>query len=104
MTRDNAKMVDLPWIDGTTRTVPEWTRYESLREGIVYARDGGCSYRSYSGEILHVHHSGSQANPGYVLTRNGWRGLRTYTKYDPSDIADRLREGARVLYEGEDTP
>ena len=45
-------------------------------------------------------------DPGYVLTRDGWHGLRTYTEYDPSDIAHRLRDGARVLYEGvgEDTP
>lgn len=39
-------------------------------------------------------------DPAYILTREGWRGLRTYNKYDPSDIADRLREGGRVLFEG----
>ena len=40
--------------------------------------------------------------PGYVLTRDGWRGLRTHRAFDPSEIADQLRDGARVLFEGVD--
>lgn len=128
---DNTHMVDLPWIDGTTRTVPEWTKYESQDKGVAYARDGGYSYRPNSGELLFAHHSGSRAvcilteapeppvkvdvptglgavvslsifpdSPGYVLTRNGWRGLRTDLTIDSSQIANELRDGARVLYEG----
>ena len=128
---DNTHMVDLPWIDGTTRTVPEWTTYESQDKGVAYARDGGYSYRPNSGELLFAHHSGSRAvcilteapeppakvnvptglaavvslsifpdSPGYVLTRNGWRGLRTDLTIDSSQIANELRDGARVLYEG----
>ena len=58
---DNTHMVDLPWIDGTTRTVPEWTKYESKDKGVAYARDGGYSYRPNSGELLFAHHSGSRA-------------------------------------------
>lgn len=128
---DNTRMVDLPWHDGTTRTVPEWTKYESQDKGVAYARDGGYSYRPNSGELLFAHHSGSRAvcilteapeppakvnvptglaavvslsifpdSPGYVLTRNGWRGLRTDLTIDSSQIANELRDGARVLYEG----
>ena len=128
---DNTHMVDLPWIDGTTRTVPEWTKYESQDKGVAYARDGGYSYRPNSGELLFAHHSGSRAvcilteapeppvkvdvptglgavvslsifpdSPGHVLTRNGWRGLRTDLTIDSSQIANELRDGARVLYEG----
>lgn len=128
---DNTHMVDLPWIDGTTRTVPEWTKYESQDKGVAYARDGGYSYRPNSGELLFAHHSGSRAvcilteapeppvkvnvptglaavvslsifpdSPGYVLTGNGWRGLRTDLTIDSSQIANELRDGARVLYEG----
>ncbi|MGV8024915.1 hypothetical protein PJO54_29245, partial [Mycobacterium kansasii] len=39
-------------------------------------------------------------DPGYVLTRDGWRGLGSYIEYPPSTIANELRAGARVLYEG----
>lgn len=39
-------------------------------------------------------------NLGYVLTQNGWCGLFTGRRYDPSEIADELRLGARVFYEG----
>ena len=130
---DNTHMVDLPWIDGTTRTVPEWTKYESQDKGVAYARDGGYSYRPNSGELLFAHHSGSRAvcilteapeppvkvnvptglgavvstpvypnEPGYVLARKGWRGLETDQRYDPSEIAEELRRGARILYEGVD--
>ncbi|WP_288756280.1 MULTISPECIES: hypothetical protein [Micrococcales] len=130
---DNTKMVDLPWIDGTTRTVPEETPYV-MRDGyLAYARDGGYSYAGGAGRILHDHDDDSAAvrilteapeppvkvdvptglgavvssavfpdNPGFVLTRDGWRGLHTYTECHPSEIADRLRDGARVLYEGVD--
>ena len=40
--------------------------------------------------------------PGYVLTREGWSGLNKWTGYGPSDIARKIRDGARVLYEGVD--
>ena len=45
-------------------------------------------------------------NPGYVLTRGGWLGLRTRVECDPDGIANMLRKGARVLFEGvdKDTP
>jgi len=134
---DNPKMVDLPWHDGTTRTVPEWTPYEA-ESGLVFAAcDGGYSDGPNSnkgpGKMMHNHHDGSAAvrifteapeppikvdvptglgavvssavfpdNPGFVLTRDGWRGLHTYTECHPSEIADRLRAGARVLFEGVD--
>ena len=138
---DNTRMVDLPWVDGTTRTVPEGTAYET-EAGLVYAaRDGGYSHginpNKTWGEPIRPHNSYSAAvrtfteapeppvkvsvptglgaivsmparpnEPGFVLAREGWRGLRTYDRYDPSEIADRLRVGARVLFEGvdEDTP
>lgn len=138
---DNAKMVDLPWVDGTTRTVPEGTAYASLA-GLVYAaRDGGYSDginpNTPWSEPIRPHFSGSVAvhifteapeppvkvnvptkiaavvsltvfpdDPGFVLTRDGWREICTGTEYDPSEIADRLRVGARVLFEGvdEDAP
>ena len=130
---DNTKMVDLPWTDGTTRTVPEWTRYEGRDRYLVFARDGGYSFTDGTGSMLHRHDDDSKAvrilteapeppvkvdvptglgavvssavfpdNPGFVLTRDGWRGLHTYTECHPSEIADRLRDGARVLYEGVD--
>ena len=38
--------------------------------------------------------------PGYVLTREGWLGLNSWTHYGPTHIADLLRRGARVLFEG----
>ena len=40
--------------------------------------------------------------PGYVLARKGWRGLETDRRYDPSEVANELRAGARVLFEGVD--
>ena len=138
---DNAKMVDLPWVDGTTRTVPEGTAYASLA-GLVYAaRDGGYSDginpNTPWSEPIRPHFSGSVAvhifteapeppvkvevptifgavvstsvypnEPGYVLTRCGWIGLRTCIEHDPSQIATEIHDGARVLFEGvdEDTP
>ena len=128
---DNTRMVDLPWIDGTTRTVPEGTAYQSLDRRALYAhRDG---YNLRHGGFYSYHDETSAAvrifteapeppvkvdvptglgavvssavfpdNPGFVLTRDGWRGLHTYTECHPSEIADRLRDGARVLYEGVD--
>ena len=62
---DNTRMVDLPWHDGTTRTVPEWTPYEA-ESGLVFAaRDGGCSDGPNSnkgpGKLMHNHHDGSAA-------------------------------------------
>lgn len=125
---DNPKMVDLPWHDGTTRTVPEWTVYESTNGCVHFALDGRYSSgRTWS----YPHFPGSAAvrifteapeppvkvevptkiaavvsltvfpdDPGFVLTRDGWRGLRTYSEYDPSEIASKLSRGARVLFEG----
>lgn len=138
---DNAKMVDLPWVDGTTRTVPEWTVYQAVSGTLLAARDGGYSDgidpNAPWGVAIHPYLTHSAAvrilteapeppvkvtvptglgaivsmparpnEPGFVLAREGWRGLRTYDRYDPSEIAGRLRVGARVLFEGvdEDTP
>ena len=129
---DNTKMVDLPWHDGTTRTVPEFTPYVTRSGVVLYARDGGYSYTGGADSCIHLHHESAAVrilteapeppvkvdvptgigavvssavfpdNPGFVLTRDGWRGLHTYTECHPSEIADRLRDGARVLYEGVD--
>ena len=129
---DNTRMVDLPWIDGTTRTVPEFTPYVTRSGVVLYARDGGYSYTGGADSCIHLHHESAAVrilteapeppvkvdvptglgavvssavfpdNPGFVLTRDGWRGLHTYTECHPSEIADRLRDGARVLYEGVD--
>ena len=130
---DNPKMVDLPWHDGTTRTVPEFTPYVERAGVVAFARDGGYSYRGSMDSPIRSHDDDSKAvrilteapeppvkvdvptglgavvssavfpdNPGFVLTRDGWRGLHTYTECHPSEIADRLRDGARVLFEGVD--
>ena len=130
---DSTKMVDLPWVDGTTRVVPEWTRYERRSGHLVFARDGGFSYRNVAGGPINPHHDDSRAvrlfveapeppvkvdvptgigaivsgrlfadRPTFVLTRKGWRGLRTDVTLDSSRIANELRAGARVLYEGVD--
>lgn len=40
---DNTKMVDLPWHDGTTRTVPEWTAYKAANGHLHFALDDGYS-------------------------------------------------------------
>ena len=130
------KMVELPWHDGTTRAVPEWTPY-ATKEGFVwYARNGGYCLGTDRGMWygkVRPHSSGSDAvrifteapeplvkvevptgiaavvstpehpdDPGYVLTKDGWRGVWTYLKYDPSEIARKLRTGAKVLFEGID--
>lgn len=136
---DNTKMVDLPWADGTTRTVPEGTVYEA-RYGLVYAArvDGYSNSLSPGyGKWTYPHCDDSAAvrifteapeppvkvnvptglgaivslpdpphNPGYVLTRGVWLGLRTRVECDPDGIANMLRAGSRVLYEGvdKDTP
>ena len=138
---DNARMVDLPWVDGTTRTVPDLTIYAAKDGALYVARDGGYSEavdpsKSWC-ETIYDHNPYSAAvrifteapeppvkvtvptglgaivssavfpdDPGFVLTREGWRGLRAYDRYDPSEIAGRLRNGARVLFEGvdKDTP
>lgn len=126
---DNTKMADLPWHDGTTRTVPEWTPYVGRDGNLAYAREGGYSFRPDKPPFYHdddsaavrilteapeppvkvnvptgigavVSLSISPDSPGYVLTRNGWHGLLLYTEFDPSEIGWRLRNGARVLYEG----
>ena len=138
---DNTRMVDLPWIDGTTRTVPEWTVYMASSGIVLVARDGGYGHGSKPettpGRWFYPHREGSSAvhifteapeppvkvtvptglgaivslstfpsSPGFVLAQEGWSGLRTYNRYDPSEIAEELRDGARVLFEGvdEDTP
>ena len=58
---DNTHMVDLPWHDGTTRTVPEWTRYEGRDRYLVFARDGGYSFTDGTGSMLHRHDDDSKA-------------------------------------------
>lgn len=130
---DNPKMVDLPWNDGTTRTVPEFTPYVERIGVVLFARDGGYSYRASADSRIHPHDHDSAAvrilteapeppvkvtvptglgaivstpvypnEPGYVLARKGWRGLETDQRYDPSEIAEELRRGARILFEGVD--
>ena len=130
---DNTKMVDLPWADGTTRTVPEWTPYVGRDGYLAFARDGGYSTPHVAGAFLNDHDDDSAAvrilteapeppvkvdvptelgtvvstpvypnEPGYVLARKGWRGLETDQRYDPSEIAEELRRGARILFEGVD--
>lgn len=132
---DNTRMVDLPWVDGTTRTVPDETPYEMPDGYLAFARDGGFSFELGTGHFFRGHEADSAAvrifteapeppvkvnvptglgaivsmaespnSPGFVLTRDGWRGLRTLMAGPPSEIAEELSEGARVLYEGEDTP
>lgn len=138
---DNTKMVDLPWVDGTTRTVPEGTVFAPNDGALYAARDGGYSAgidpSTPWGETIYPHIADTRAvrilteapeppvkvnvptglgaivslpklsnEPGYVLTRSGWRGLRTRVECDPDGIANVLRDGARVLYEGvdKDTP
>lgn len=39
-------------------------------------------------------------DPGFVLTRVGWRSLVSDEIYDPSAIASLLRNGGRILFEG----
>ena len=129
---DNTRMVDLPWHDGTTRTVPEWTPYVGRDGYLAFAREGGYSFKRTAGNPFN--HSAESAavlifteapeppvkvnvptglaavvslaispnDPGFVLTRKGWRGLRTDMTLDKSGIANELRDGARVLYEGVD--
>ena len=126
---DNTRMVDLPWVDGTTRTVPEFTPYVERIGVVAFARDGGYSYRGIADSPFRSHDSYSAAVrifteapeppvkvptgigavvsfalhpdvPGYVLTREGWLGLNSWTHYEPTQIAGLLRRGARVLYEG----
>ena len=58
---NNTKMVDLPWHDGPTRTVPEWTRYEGRDRYLVFARDGGYSFTDGTGSMLHRHDDDSKA-------------------------------------------
>ena len=132
---DSTKMVDLPWVDGTTRTVPEGTAYMAVNGFVYLAQDGGCiSARDAArGGRIHSHFPCSAAvrifieapeppvkvdvptglgavvstpvypnEPGYVLARKGWRGLETDRRYDPSEVANELRAGARILFEGVD--
>ena len=130
---DNTKLVDLPWVDGTTRTVPEWTRYEGRDRCLVFARDGGYSFTDGTFSILHRHDDDSRAvrilteapeppakvtvptgigaivsgqpspdRPTFVLDRRGWIGLHSEWRYEASAIAEALRDGGRVLYEGVD--
>ena len=130
---DNTRMVDLPWIDGTTRTVPEWTAYMGRYGFLAFAREDGYSTRSTAGSRINPHVDTSAAvhilteapeppvkvdvptgvgaivssrwyrdDPAYVLTRQGWRGLSAGDPYEASEIADALRSGARVLFEGVD--
>ena len=128
---DNTKMVDLPWVDGTTRTVPDETRYEMRKGVLAYARKGGYSHLRGAGVTSRDHSADSAAVrilteapeppvkvdvptgigaivsfasrpdvPGHVLTREGWLGLNSWTRYEPIQIAKKLLHGARVLFEG----
>ena len=130
---DNTHMVDLPWVDGTTRTVPEWTVYARRDGFLAFARDGGYCHILVADSFIYGHGDDSTAVrifteapeppvqvdvptgigavvsfgsrpdvPGYVLTREGWLGLNSWTHYGPAHIADLLRRGARVLFEGVD--
>lgn len=134
---DNPKMVDLPWHDGTIRTVPEWTPYEAESGEVFAARDGGYSEGIDPSkpwcETTCPHIADTRAVrifteapeppvkvdvptgigavvsfalhpdvPGYVLTREGWLGLNSWTHYEPTRIAGLLRRGARILYAGVD--
>ena len=128
---DNTRMVDLPWVDGTTRTVPEFTPYVERIGVVAFARDGGYSYRGIADSPFRSHDSYSAAVrifteapeppvkvptgigavvsfalhpdvPGYVLTREGWLGLNSWTHYGPAHIASLLRRGAVVIFEGVD--
>ena len=130
---DSTKMVDLPWIDGTTHTVSEWTPYVGRDGYLAFAREGGYSFKRTAGKIPFDHSADSAAvlilaeapeppvkvdvptglgavvstpvypnEPGYVLARKGWRGLETDRRYDPSEVANELRAGARILFEGVD--
>ena len=130
---DNTRMVDLPWHDGTTRTVPEGTAYMAVNGFVYLAQDGGCiSARDAArGGRIHSHFPCSAAvrifteapeppvkvnvptgigaivsgrwtpdRPVFVLDRYGWRSLRADEQYGVSEIAEALRKGARVLFEG----
>ena len=129
---DNTKMVDLPWIDGTTRTVPEETTYVTRSGVVLYARGGGYSYTGGADSCIHLHHDSAAVRilteapeppvkvtvptgigaivsgqwtldkPAYVLDRKGWRGLFTDRRYSVNEIAKEIRKGAVVLYEGVD--
>lgn len=128
---DNTKMVDLPWHDGTTRTVPEGTAYQSLDLRALYAHRAGYNLRH--GGVYSYHDETSAAVrifteapeppvkvdvptgigaivsfaaypsiPFCVLTQEGWLRLRTRVECNPDVIANELRLGARVLFEGVD--
>ena len=134
---DTTKMVDLPWHDGTTRTVPEWTVYEAANGSLFTARDGGYSLavdpeKTFGNRLYHhspdtsavrifteapeppikvdvptgigaiVSFASRPDVPGHVLTREGWLGLNSWTRYEPIQIAKKLLHGARVLFEGVD--
>ena len=134
---DNTKMVDLPWHDGTTRTVPEGTVYESELGPVLAAREDGYSSgldpeSEYGGQIYRhfptsaavrifteapeppvkvnvptgigaiVSFATHPSIPFCVLTQEGWLRLRTRVECNPDVIANELRLGARVLYEGVD--
>lgn len=128
---DNTKMVDLPWHDGTTRTVPEGTPYQSLDLRALYAHKDGYNLRQ--GGVYSYHDETSAAVrifteapeppvkvnvptgigaivssrwhpniPARVLTMHGWRGLASGEELEAREIAEALRNGAVVLYEGVD--
>ena len=130
---DSTKMVDLPWIDDTTRTVPEWTPYVDSDGYLAFAREGGYSCRCVADSHPFDHDDDTAAvriltdapeppvkvdvptglgaivsggwtpdSPVFVLGRHGWRGLNSNSQFEASEIAETLRAGARVLYEGVD--
>lgn len=128
---DSPRMVDLPWVDGTTHTVSEWTPYVGRDGYLAFAREGGYSFKRTAGKIPFDHSADSAAvlilaeapeppvkvdvptgigaivsgrwtpdRPVFVLDRYGWRSLRADEQYGVSEIAEALRKGARVLFEG----
>ena len=129
---DNTRMVDLPWHDGTTRTVPEGTAYVGRDGYLAFAREGGYSFKRTAGNPFN--HSAESAAvlifteapeppvkvdvptglgaivsgrwapdiPVFILGRHGWCGLNLNCQYEASAIAEVLRNGGRVLYEGVD--
>ena len=130
---DSTKMVDLPWIDDTTRTVPEWTPYVDSDGYLAFAREGGYSCRCVADSHPFDHDDDTAAvriltdapeppvkvtvptgigaivssqwypdRPVFVLDHKGWCGLVSGRRYEVSEIANEIRKGARVLYEGSD--
>lgn len=132
----NEKTCTIPWHDGTDREVEVGTACETKSGFIRYASEGGYqTNRGESNEVwpwgsrkvVRIFTEAPEPpvkvnvptglgaivslpdpphNPCYVLTRGGWLGLSLRFECDPDGIANMLRDGARVLFEGvdKDTP